>query len=134
MKTNETQIHEHAPRTLHFLAAALVVVSMLLPATPAAAQWIPCLSDPLDLTKSKVYLPTIPELVYGVVDISAYTAATAVSYRAQQHQLYRYLRGEKEKIAHNLKTLDSLQYEPSKIPVELFPLFRKMDVEKDPGR
>ncbi len=75
-----------------------------------------------------------PELVYGVIDISAYTAATAVNFRTQQRQLFRYLKSEKEKVAQSLRTLDSLQYEPSKIPVELFPLFRKLDVEKDPGR
>jgi membrane-bound lytic murein transglycosylase D len=74
-----------------------------------------------------------PELVYGIVDISQFSASPA-NLRTQQRQLSRLYKAEKEKIAQKLRTIDSLQYEPSRIPVELFPIYRKFDREKDPGR
>ncbi|MEA2240239.1 MAG: hypothetical protein QOC81_4963 [Thermoanaerobaculia bacterium] len=46
--------------TAMFLAAAVV-----FPAAPATAQWITCLGDGGDTTKPPIYLPTVPEIVYG---------------------------------------------------------------------
>jgi membrane-bound lytic murein transglycosylase D len=75
-----------------------------------------------------------PDLVYGVLDISPYVNVSAVSAHQQQRDLAEFIKKEKEKVASQLRVLDLVQFDPAKIPVDLFPLFRKLDVETDPGR
>ncbi|MEA2163744.1 MAG: hypothetical protein QOK37_1871 [Thermoanaerobaculia bacterium] len=48
-----------------WLIAMFLVAAIVLPAAPAAAQWIPCLGATGDTTQPPIYLPRIPELGFG---------------------------------------------------------------------
>jgi FtsP/CotA-like multicopper oxidase with cupredoxin domain len=49
-------------RNRHIAAVLIAAAGLLLTALPAAAQWIPCLNDPLNSDQSPL-LPRIPELI-----------------------------------------------------------------------
>jgi membrane-bound lytic murein transglycosylase D len=68
-----------------------------------------------------------PDLVYEVVDIGKYVADSSFSYRKQMRQLNRFLKSKKQAIADHLKQLHEVRNNPSAIPLDLFPIFKKFE-------
>ena len=85
MRDNEKDRKYTSPGSL-WLIAFFLVAAIVLPAAPASAQWIPCLGATGDTTQPPIYLPKVPELVYGA---DGKLQATVVLTSEQQRVSFR---------------------------------------------
>ena len=75
-----------------------------------------------------------PEIVYEVVDFSDLANDGQYSYKQKVKLINKVLKNHREKIEGELKILHSLQHSPSKIPAELFGLFKKFENIKEKNK
>jgi len=76
-------------------------------------------------TQAVLHDDTHLEIIYGAIDISRFVSDERLSERSKRRKIRRVLKKEKKKIAEKLRTLHKLSQTPLKIPLELFPLFKK---------
>jgi membrane-bound lytic murein transglycosylase D len=72
-----------------------------------------------------------PHIIYEVVDVSQFTKDPRLSERARHRKISRFLKPIRKRVADNLIFLHKNQADPLKIPLELFPLFRKFEAQTD---
>ncbi len=89
-----------------------------------------------DYTSDQMVLhdSTDPSVIYEAVDVSQFTKDPKLSERAKLRRISRFLKPIRKRIAENLMFLQENQHDPLKIPLELFPIFRKFEERKDPEK
>ncbi len=75
-----------------------------------------------------------PEIIYEVVDLSAIANDESYSYQQRAKLINKALKIRREKIEDNLKFIHATQHNPSKIPAELFSLFKKFESIKEKNK
>ncbi|NBY19451.1 lytic transglycosylase domain-containing protein [bacterium] len=75
-----------------------------------------------------------PELTYLVLDISPYTESSHISYPKRMAAMNRFFKAEKEKIASQLRQLQTFKETDSSMPVELIALKKKFEPIKEKNK